>query len=124
MRAFILAASAAAVLSLAAPVSASELHSVVLKPAKGQSFEVGANKAVGYFLAKDGKCAVTLMVAPAGEKDDVKGAGTRVSFDVEPGATGAFEASEGQALQFACEAGAKTLTVKPFERVALYQPQS
>ncbi|MEQ8826022.1 MAG: hypothetical protein RIC14_16770 [Filomicrobium sp.] len=122
MRAIVFAAATAVAISLSAPASAADLHNVVLKPGKGQSFKVGANTAVGYFLEKGGKCAVTLMVAPAGEIDTVKGAGSRVRFDVEPGATGAFEAAEGEALQLTCAADAKTLAIKPFQRVAQFQP--
>lgn len=121
MRAFFLAAAAALAMSVAAPVYAGESGRVVLKPATGKSFEVGAEKTVGYFLAKDGQCELTLMVAPVGDVDEVKGAGTRVRFAVAPGQTGVFDSPEGKALQFSCARNAKTMTVEPFQRVA-YAP--
>lgn len=118
MRASILAASAALALGLAAPVHASGTGRVVLEPATGKSFQVGTEKTVGYFLAKDGHCELTLMVAPVGDIDEVKGAGTRVRFTVAPGRTGVLDSAEGPALQFSCAADAKTMTVEPFQRVA------
>ncbi|MCH9807818.1 MAG: hypothetical protein K0U74_08810 [Alphaproteobacteria bacterium] len=124
MRAFIIAATAAVAMSVAAPAIAGNAARVVLDPAKGQSFEVGTGKAVGYFLAKDGTCALTLMLAPKGDIDEVKGAGTRVRFDIAPGKTGAFESPEGGTLQFTCEAGAKQMTVKSFDRVAYAAPKA
>lgn len=114
---FFAAATAIALGAAALPVSAKDAR-VVLKPAKGQSFDVGADKAVGYFLAKDGQCELTLMMAPAGDMDSVKGAGSRLRFAVAPGKTGVFESPEGGALQFTCESGAKAMSVEPFQRLA------
>ncbi len=119
MRAGLLAAITAIAMGAAAlPVSSKDAGKVVLSPASGKSFQVGSEKAVGYFMAKDGQCELTLMVAPVGDFDSVKGAGSRVRFAVAPGRTGVFESSEGGALQFTCEIGAKSMTVQPFQRVA------
>ena len=115
---FFAAIAAVAMGAAALPVSSKDLGKVVLAPASGKSFVVGTEKTVGYFLAKDGQCALTLMVAPIGDFDSVKGAGARVQFAVAPGQTSVFESSEGGALQFTCEAGAKSMTVQPFQRVA------
>ncbi len=118
MRAGFFAAVAAVAMGAAAiPVKAAE-KSVVLAPATGQSFEVGSGKTVGYFLANDGRCELTLMVAPKGDLDEIKGAGQRVRFSVAPGQAGVFESPEGGALQFTCATGAKSMTVAPFQRVA------
>lgn len=114
---FFAAAAALSMGAAALPVKAAEGR-VVLAPAKGQSFAVGGEKAVGYFLAKDGQCELTLTVAPAGDADAVKGAGQRLRFAVAPGSTGQFETAEGGALQFTCGSGAKSMSVAPFERVA------
>lgn len=118
MRTGLFAAATAIALGAAAlPVSAKDL-SVTLSPASGKSFNVGADKAVGYFLAKDGQCELTLMVAPAGDMDSIKGAGSRVRFAVAPGNASVFETSEGGALQFTCESGAAKMSVQPFQRIA------
>lgn len=122
--AFLAAFTAVAMGGAALPVKAGAKGNVVLKPADGQSFEVGSGKAVGYFLAKNGACELTLMVAPIGDLDDVKGAGSRVRFTVAPGQTGAFESPEGGALQFSCAGDAKSLTVKPFQRVAFAETKA
>lgn len=123
MRGMIIAATAALAISAAAPVIAGDAGRVVLDPAEGRSFEVGAGKAVGYFMAKNGTCELTLMLAPKGDVDEVKGAGARVRFNVEPGQTGAFESPEGGALQFTCGVSAKSMTVQPFQRVAYALPR-
>lgn len=118
MRAGFFAAATAIVLGAASlPVSARDAR-VVLQPAKGQSFDVGSDKAVGYFLAKDGQCELTLMVAPAGDGNSIQGAGSRVRFAVAPGKVGVFETPEGGALQFTCGTAAKSMSVEPFQRLA------
>ncbi len=124
MRASIIAVTAAIAMSVAAPVLAGNAARVVLDPAKGHSFDVGEGKAVGYFLAKGGQCELTLVLAPKGGIDEVKGAGTRVRFDVAPGKTGAFETPEGGALKFTCDADGKHMTVQSFNRLAYVTPKA
>ena len=121
MRAFILAASLAASLATA-PAIAQDTGRYVLEPAQGQSFEVGAGKAVGYYTIKDGHCKLTLTFAPEKDADGVKGAGNRVSFVVAPGDNGLIESPEGKSVMFFCERDAKHMSVVPFKRVAYAGP--
>lgn len=119
MRAGLIAAATALLMGAAAmPVASKDIDRVVLSPASGKSFEVGDEKTVGYYLVKKGQCELTLMVAPVGDFDTIKGAGARFRFAVSPGRAGVFESPEGRALQFTCEAGAKSMTVQSFQRVA------
>jgi len=124
MRALILAASLAATLGAAAPAISGETGRVVLDPAKGHSLEIGSGKAVGYYLAKDGNCKLTLTFAPKGNTEGVKGAGTRVSFLVAPGDKGMVESPEGKSVMFFCERDAKHMSVVPFKRIAYVAPKA
>ncbi len=122
MRAKILAASLAASLAAAAPAIAQDTGRYVLDPAKGQSFDVGSGKAVGYYMIKDGYCKLTLTFAPKENANGVKGAGTRVSFVVAPGDNGLVESPEGKSVMFFCERDAKHMSVVPFKRIAYATP--
>lgn len=124
MRAFIIAASLAASLGAAAPAISGETGRVILGPAEGQSFEIGSGKAVGYYVAKNGNCKLTLTFAPKANAEGVKGAGTRVSFQVAPGDNGMVESPEGKSIMFFCERDAKHMSVVPFKRIAYATPKA
>lgn len=88
-------------------------------PLKGISFDVGAKHAVSYFIAENGRCAVTLVVAdrPVTE-NDVPAAGSRVSVAVDGGKSVRFDTAQGKSLEFACEKAAASMTVRTVDQVA------
>lgn len=94
---------------LSSPVAAADVASY--QPAQGLSHVFGSKHAVGYFLQKDGACALNVFVAEnSGEE-----AGTSASWlkvKVLPGEGLKLTSVEGQTIEIKCGANASTLEVK------------
>lgn len=107
------AAVCAAVLSgtlVSAAAAEGSVH--VFKPARGISLDVGATKVVGYYLATNGVCGVTLMMGAKADADgNVVPGATRVEMPVAAGRKSQVSTNEGRKLEFSCGTGAKLLTV-------------
>lgn len=100
--------------AIAAPLA----QPITLKPAKGQSFDVGSKHAVAYYMAKGGVCALTVLMAERGE-DNIKGAATRITIPVIPTRAARFDTAEGKTLEFACAPSAASMAVKILDQVAV-----
>ncbi len=103
-------------------LSAAESWSpVTMKPLMAASLDAGAKHVVSYFLASDGQCKLTLMIAERSrdEKDESAAQGLRLQVMVAAGKTARLDAGEGKALEFACEEDARAMTATAVDRVAL-----
>ena len=81
------------------------------RPAQGLSHFFGSKHAVGYFLQKNGACAVNLFLAEnAGE--DAGPSASRLELTVMPGDNVKLSSVEGQTIEMKCGDGAATLEVK------------
>jgi hypothetical protein len=92
---------------------------LTLKPLHGISFEVGAKRAVGYFLSENGQCK--LVVTLAGEPNwDDKGSFTATRFEaaILAGKATRYTSTDGKAFDFACAADAQAMNVKQVEQIA------
>jgi len=91
-----------------------------MMPAKGVSFDVGAERGVSYFVADNGACNLVVLLADAGEADlpSVKSA-SRVSVSVAPGKSARIDTTSGKTLLFGCQTGASGMTVHAADQVAL-----
>lgn len=82
------------------------------RPVQSITQEFGSKVASGYFLSRDGACAVTLMV---GERNDPEAphalTAARLRVTLQPGQVVGLDSDEGRSLSLACGAGGKTLTV-------------
>ena len=125
MSAIAKSAGVAAVLALsvlAAAGNAAAPSTVNVKPNQGVSLHLGAKHAVGYFLADNGVCQLTLVVG-----DEIKGdelpatVSARFRATVEAGKTARFDTGSGTELRFTCSPGAVAMTVEPLKQVA-YTP--
>ena len=95
-----------------------------LKPRQGISLDVGAKRAVAYFLADARICNLTILVADRMiETATVIPAATRLQFDVAAGSDVRVDTTEGKALAFACATDAKSMTVTKLEQMAAYTPK-
>src|SRR5262249_17783100 len=74
-----------------------------LQPTRGMSFDVGSKRAISYFLAKDGNCRLTVLLADTTDGDGGLGTApaTRVQLRIGPGETARVDTAEGKALEFA-----------------------
>jgi hypothetical protein len=101
---------AAAVLSasLFATAEASEI-----KPLQGVSFHAGTKHAVAYFLNENGTCKLVVTSA-----DDANFAPVRIETAVAPHSSNLQRLTEGKAIEFTCEDGARSMMVKEQETTA------
>src|SRR5690606_13783297 len=96
--------------SRTAQAQAGESPAAVYKPVEGISQRFGTKLAAGYFLPRDGACAVTIFVAENG--DTVRTEPVRVQLAVLPGKTAELSSPEGTALQVKCGENASKLEVR------------
>ncbi|MGE5768450.1 MAG: hypothetical protein ACM35H_14770, partial [Bacteroidota bacterium] len=110
-------AAAVAVVALGATLPAASTRAPApwtseYRPVQSITQEFGSKVASGYFLARDGACAVTLMV---GERSDPEAphalSAARLRVTLAPGQAVGLDSDEGRSLSLACGAGGKTLTV-------------
>lgn len=94
-------------------------NSHVFKAARGVSLDVGTKKVVGYYLAKDGICNVTLMVGDLPDADGhVSADVSRINLPIKAGSNARAYTSEGKALALTCSTGTKLMTVRALEETA------
>lgn len=109
------AIAAASALTAAAfalqPVTADAVGANVHKPLQGFTGDFGSKHLVGYFDAKDGACAMTLVLADRVDPDLAPGTGVQVRFDVAPGTGARLDSGEGEQVAIDCSADARTVTV-------------
>jgi hypothetical protein len=83
----------------------------VYKPSQGINQKFGSKVLVGYFLQRDGACAVSLFLGENAEDGGATSA-PRVQVNVPAGDTLKFGTAEGHALHIRCGEAATTLEVK------------
>ena len=113
-------AVAVAFLAAGWTAGASADQTVLMKPAKGLSFDVGAKRAVTYYQPAGGICNLTLLMSDKiGEEGSVPAAAaSRVTVPVLPGKAARIDTAEGKSLEFQCVTGGQSMTVKALEQVA------
>lgn len=101
------------------PVGA-EQRGLRVKPLNGIALTVGPKRAIGYYVARDGICNLTLMIADAYSDDAAIGKAepVRVTASIPEMTTASIETMAGSALAFGCGEGAATMRVQPVERLA------
>lgn len=97
----------------------------VVRPKAGLSFAVGSKHAVGYFVAEQGGCNLTLLVADSGDQvaDSPRGdAPARFNTLIGAGRTARIDTADGPSVEFFCSTGASWLTSRIMDRVAYSAP--
>jgi hypothetical protein len=90
---------------------ATDINSRVYRPIEDLSYNFGSKLAVGYFLQKDGACALNLFLAE-NTGDDTGPSAARLQFKVAPAETIKINSVEGQALEIKCGDAGATLEVR------------
>jgi hypothetical protein len=104
----------------AGTLQAADVALKTIKPMQGFSFNVGTKHASTYFLSANGVCKLTLMVAEAHHGDEVPAlTAARFQVAIEAGKSARLDTAEGKALEFTCQAGAQTMSVKAADQVAV-----
>jgi hypothetical protein len=124
MSRFAIAIAAAAFLPLAAFAGEKPAHSEYMaavstyKPIQGFTHTVGSRHFVGYFLAANDACAVTVIDAAVGDEHLLDGT-RRHKFILPAGDRKEIVAGHGKALGVGCDAEAAHISVVALERGAV-----
>ncbi|MEW5962601.1 MAG: hypothetical protein AB1749_03480 [Pseudomonadota bacterium] len=119
-----LVAGVMAVAAASPAFSGDAIPARLLAPSEGISVNVGGTHVVGYFVAREGRCALTVVLGESMREDlTIPAVGRRLHVVVEPAAAARLDTADGKSLAFACARGATAMTVKPVERIA-YAPQT
>ena len=95
----------------------------ILKPLQGISFDLGAKRAVAYFLSDKSECNLVVTIAdPINWKAAGSFAAKRFEAVVPDGEATLFDSSEGKALEFACRSSATAMRITPITRVGFSSP--
>lgn len=84
-----------------------------MKPVQGVSFHAGTKHAIAYFLRDVRTCKLVVTSV-----DDANFAPTRDEADMQPGMTTTYHLTDGKALEFACQAQARAVSITPLQTVA------
>jgi hypothetical protein len=103
----------------AAPVKATEASSLRVKPLAAVDLTLGTKRAIGYYLAENGACNMTLLLSDIDftEKMVVANA-ARITTVIGAGTSSQIDTEWGQSLVLACESGAAALKVHTVDRIA------
>jgi hypothetical protein len=75
------------------------------------SYSFGSKRAVGYFAAQNGTCALTMFLAEA-EDGYIAPSAARIKFTVKPGESAELSSVEGQNLEVKCGKDAAAVEVR------------
>jgi hypothetical protein len=109
---FIAAVIAALSAPLSRPAAASEQ---VYRPIQAITTTVGSKLVAGYFVNKDGRCQVTVMVQESWDpnQDTPNFTAARLRFDLEPNQTASVDSAESASISLTCGEEAETLALAP-----------
>lgn len=107
-----------AVLGRTAPLLA-DPYAVTLSPLSPITFEIGAERAVTYFVTENGQCRVVHTQAPEPDWNDAGFTTARFEAAIEAGTSTRYVSPDGIALDFACGTDARSVSVEGVEPAAL-----
>ena len=113
--------SALAVAHGAVPAHAGGAKELSVVPLKAINLEVGAKRAIGYYLAENGGCNLTVLLTDVSYDDGITPSATRVNVSIAAGTSAKVDTIDGTTMSFTCATGAVGITVRTFERFA-YSP--
>jgi hypothetical protein len=90
---------------------AADSVAAVYRPAQGLTHRFGSKLAVGYFLQKDGGCALSVFLTENTE-DSTPPSASRLQVKVAAGESVKLNSVEGKSLEIKCGAEGATLEVK------------
>lgn len=91
-----------------------------MAPLRAASLDVGSRHLVSYFVAADGLCRLTVMIAETGAPE---APATRLQLSVDPGKAARVDTAEGKSVSFGCAPQAQEMRVTRLERFAAFPDQ-
>ena len=105
----------------ALPARADGAKELRVTPMKAVNLDAGTKRVIGYYLADQGNCNLTVMLSDVFyEGDGTVPSASRVNVNVAAGTSAKIDSIDGTTMQFTCAAGASDMTVKTFARVAYW----
>ena len=102
----------------AVPARADGLKDVTVAPLKVINMDVGSKHAIGYYLAENGGCNLTVLLTDFSYDGDAVPSASRVNVNVAAGTSAKVDTIDGTTMAFACSVGASNMTVRTFSRIA------
>jgi len=84
---------------------------VMPSPMGGVSFDIGAERAVAYFLSDTGRCKLVLTQAGAARGNDANFTATRFEATIDAGEVTRYVSSDGHGIDFECQPNAQSVTI-------------
>jgi hypothetical protein len=85
---------------------------ITFKPLQGVSLDIGAKRAVGFFLSEGDACKLTLTLVDVLRDDQVNGlTATRMTVAIDSGKAAHLDTAEGKSLEFNCHSGAQVMSI-------------
>ncbi len=106
----------------AGPLRAANTSSVLtMTEMQGVSFDIGAQRAVSYFLNSSGTCRLVLTMAEPynryDDNDDIYSfTSSRFEAAIPAGKAARFKPASGRAFEFTCQAGARSMSIMAVEQ--------
>lgn len=114
-----LAFAALATAAVAGSARAEGAVQLSVTPLQVINVDVGTKHAIGYYLADNGKCNLTVMLTDFSYDGDQIPSASRVNVEVAAGTSAKVDTIDGTTLAFSCAAGAAEMGVRSFTRLAL-----
>ena len=105
----------------AIPARADGAKELKVAPLKVINLDVGAKRAIGYYLADHGSCNLTVLLSDVNYLDGTTPSASRVNVKVAAGTSAKVDTIDATTMQFTCATGAADMTVNTFQRYA-YSP--
>ena len=103
----------------AQPVQAVEGNALSVTPIKGISLVLGTKRAIGYYIADNGACNLTLMLQEISfVEENFKPNAARVNMTVGAGTSSSLDTADGPTLAFKCQPSAASMKIEVIDRVA------
>jgi len=104
-----------AVLAQASARPAADPAAVTMSPMKGVSFEIGAERAVSYFLSENGECKLVLTHAGEPNVNEPGFTATRFEATIGAGKATRYVSRDGDAIDFECQSNARSVSINGVE---------
>lgn len=85
---------------------------VTMSPMKGVTFDVGAERAVSYFVSDNGRCRLVLTKAGQPNWTDATFTATRFEATIDAGKSTRYESNDGSAIVFDCRSDARSVSIR------------
>lgn len=106
-----------------ASADAAEKRVNMLKPLAGVSFDIGNSHAMTYFVADQGMCNLTMVLAEILPDGEVPvSAGTRVNVSIGGGKHARIDTASGKSVEFTCAPGATMVNLRKLDSLAYSAP--